>query len=95
MPKHQTSIKQKYPTFKAKVRDLLSGIASERSIVVKLDDQKVIAEYDPEKHLVKYTVEEPLSIGVHSVSVWATDNSRNETYVEHIFNVMSYFNCII
>jgi len=82
------STQQKHPTLKASVIDRLSGIASERAIVMKLDDRKVIAEYDPERHAISYEVEEGLAVGRHTMSVWAIDNSKNEKLVSFGFHVI-------
>jgi len=77
----------KMPAFLATVYDKLSGIASERSIVMKLDKQELIAEYDPEARTIKYLPDSPLSSGEHTLSVWAIDNSKNVVSVSHKFMI--------
>ena len=88
-PKQRARITRRYPTLRAMVRDKLSGFNDERSIVMKLDGRKVIAEYDPEKRLIKYRVDEALGVGEHTVTVTAVDNCGNKNSVTQIFTVVS------
>lgn len=87
-PANGTVSSNRQPTLRARVFDLLSGIASERSIVMKLDQVPVIAEYDPENQTITYTPETPLASGEHTLSVWATDNCNNTTLVKVRFNIV-------
>ncbi|MBC8180558.1 M23 family metallopeptidase [candidate division KSB1 bacterium] len=77
-PHKNEKLTDNMPQFEIKVFDKLSGIASERSITMKLDGQKVIAEYDPEVKSIKYKCEQPLLPGRHQFSVSAVDNCLNE-----------------
>jgi hypothetical protein len=77
------------PGLLAVVYDDLSGIEDERSIVMKLDGQIVIAEYDPEARTIKYIPEAPLSPGEYTISVWAKDNSNNEIFVSNKFTIIN------
>jgi len=74
-------------TVKARVRDRLSGIPNERFIVITLDGEKTISEYDPERYSVTYKPEEPLQPGEHFVEVWAKDNCGNESSERIIFTI--------
>ena len=76
------------PLLLASVNDELSGIANERSIVMRLDGEKVIAEFDPDAKIIKYEPDEPLLPGEHTLSVWAIDNSSNEVLVSQTFYVL-------
>lgn len=87
-PRANSQLQNSRPTILAVVYDQLSGIANERSIIMKLDGKKVIAEYDPDEKTVKYQPDEPLLPGEHTVSVWATDNSKNERIVSHTFYIV-------
>jgi len=87
-PANGSYIKSRYPTLKAWTKDRLSRIANERSIVMKLDGKKVIAEFDPEDRTTTYKVEEPLAPGKHEVTVWAIDNSGNKSFLRHTFTVV-------
>jgi len=78
-PAQGQQLTNKQPTFTAVAYDELSGIADERSIIMKLDGDVAIAEFDPETKTLTYKPDEPLAPGNHSVSVRAIDNSKNET----------------
>jgi len=87
-PKNNAQLTNKRPTLLAVVYDELSGIANERSIVMRLDGDKVIAEYDPDAKTIKYKPDNPLLSGEHTVSVGATDNSKNERVVIRKFYIV-------
>lgn len=87
-PTNGAAVNNRQPTLTATVFDQLSGIASERSIVMKLDQIPVIAEYDPEDKKITYTPDAPLPPGEHTLSVWVTDNCNNITQVKHRFTIL-------
>jgi hypothetical protein len=78
-PASGQQLTNKRPTFTAVAFDELSGIADERSIIMKIDDEIAIAEFDPETKTLTYQPDEPLAPGSHSLSVRAIDNSKNES----------------
>lgn len=84
-PLDNSIIRDNSPRLLAIVYDELSGIENERSIVMKLDGQTVIAEYDPEAKTIKFIPDEPISPGEHFVTVWASDNCNNEISVSSKF----------
>ncbi len=86
-PKQNGQYQNRSPLIRAHVRDRLSGISNERSIIIRLDGEKVISEYDPEKRIVKYKPEQPLTAGWHRATVWARDNIGNVALVERRFYV--------
>jgi hypothetical protein len=88
-PQNNSVIRDDMPGLLAVVYDDLSGIEDERSIVMKLDGQIVIAEYDPEARTIKYIPEAPLSPDEHTISVWAKDNSNNEIFVSNKFTIIN------
>jgi hypothetical protein len=88
-PQNNSIIRDDSPRLLASVYDELSGIENERSIIMKLDGQTVIAEYDPESRTIKYVPEVPLSQSEHTISVWAKDNSNNEIFVSHKFTIIN------
>jgi hypothetical protein len=87
-PGNNAQLTDKKPTLLAAVYDELSGIANELSIVMKLDDRKVIAEFDPDARTIKFEPDDPLSPGQHTISVWAIDNSKNEASVSQKFYIL-------
>lgn len=78
-PAPYTTIRDDTPKISFYVRDRLSGIASEEEIEIRLDGEKVIAEYDPERYNIFYQVKEPLTRGAHQVSIRVRDRSHNVT----------------
>ncbi len=73
------------PQLRAVFEDEWSGIAGEQNRVLKLDGEKVIAEYDPEKLLLFYNPDTSLSPGKHSVEIHVTDRCNNTTKRSHTF----------
>ena len=88
-PQNRAIIRENTPKLLAVVYDTLSGIADERSIIMKLDGRIVIAEYDPEARTIKYVPDDPLSPGEHTISVSASDNCKNEVSVSHKFTIIN------
>jgi len=87
-PRDSSHIRLRKPTIKIAIKDELSGIGGEEDIILKLDGQKLIAEYDPEKGVVFHEVEVPLSLGQHRIWAWAKDRSNNITQKTFIFWVV-------
>ena len=54
---------------------------------MKLDGNKIIAEYEPERKIIKYECDTALSIGSHKISVAAFDNCNNNSKVVHSFSI--------
>lgn len=65
------------PTLRCVFEDKLSGIGSESSRILKLNGEKVIAEYDPEAMAIFYTPEEVLPKGQHTVEIFLKDRCGN------------------
>lgn len=78
-PAKNARLSSRTPRLSATVRDELSGIASENDIEFRLDGQRLIAEYDPERKRIFYQVEEPLAPGRHEMMVMAIDKLKNVT----------------
>jgi len=73
------------PQLRAVFKDERAGIAGESNRVLKLDGKKVIAEYDPEKLLLFYKPDNPLSPGKHRVEIHVTDRCNNTASRTHTF----------
>jgi hypothetical protein len=82
-------IKTKRPQIKARVEDDLSGIGSDEDIIVEIDGEWMIPEYDVEKHILSTQPVSPLSPGRHLLTIWVKDRAGNETRVEREFFVRS------
>jgi hypothetical protein len=87
-PAKSSTLKDTMPQFEIKIFDELSGIANERSITMKLDGKKVIAEFDPEIKSVMYKCDQPLIPGRHQFTVTAIDNCSNESKVIRYFYIL-------
>ncbi len=86
-PGHGHYLQNNTPTFKAVFRDDLSGISGESNMVMWLDGEHLISEYDPEKRTLQYRVRKPLSSGPHRLLLLLRDRSGNETRLTHAFSV--------
>ncbi|NIV92439.1 hypothetical protein GWN42_06450 [candidate division KSB1 bacterium] len=84
-PRYKARLRNNRPFISVNVRDRLSGIASERDIVIRLNGRKLIAEYDPERNRIFYQVKEPLPQGRHELTVWAQDRSKNDAFKPSVF----------
>ncbi len=78
-PGYDTRISSRTPLISVSIRDKLSGIGNETNIVLRLDERKLIAEYDPERDRVFYQIKEPLPPGRHVITVWTQDRAKNES----------------
>jgi hypothetical protein len=75
------------PLISVGVNDSLSGFDSEESIELRLDGQKLIAEYDPERDVVQYQPKRDLAPGVHKLTARAEDRCGNVARREVEFTV--------
>ena len=69
-PANGTSVSTRQPKVVANVKDVSSGIWREEDIVMKVDGQALIVEYDPEEDLIFATPRKPLSSGVHKLEMF-------------------------
>jgi hypothetical protein len=75
------------PVLRAVFKDNLSGIGGEANMEMKLNGEKVIAEYDPEKLTLFHKVRSPLTKGRHEVAIRVQDRSGNVSSRRHIFTI--------
>ncbi len=59
------------------IDDTLSGIGDDEDIIIKVDGQWLIPEYDPEAHKCIAKPLEPLSVGRHHLGIRVTDRAGN------------------
>jgi len=81
-------IRVKKPRITAVVKDDLSGIGSDEDLVVEIDGEWMIPEYDPEKQLLVTRPISPLTLGKHLLTFWVKDRAGNETEVKREFFVV-------
>ncbi|MFQ5771880.1 MAG: hypothetical protein ACE5HX_15200, partial [bacterium] len=84
-PGYQAHLKTNKPRISARIRDRLSGINSENDIVIRLNGERLIAEYDPERNRIFYQFNKPLPKGRYEVTVWVQDRSKNNAFRKSIF----------
>lgn len=75
------------PLISVGANDSTSGFESEESIELRLDGQKLIAEYDPERDVVQYRPKRDLAPGVHKLTARAEDRCGNVARQEVEFTV--------
>ena len=73
------------PVLRFTFKDELSGIQGEDDMSLKLDGVKLIAEYDPERHLLFNALRTPLSKGKHVLEGRVNDRCGNVAVRAHIF----------
>ncbi len=67
------------PSVNFVIEDTLSGIGDDRDIVIELDGQWLIPEYEPETGRVRSGPLEPLEPGKHHLGIQVTDRAGNKT----------------
>ena len=74
--------------FKINIDDQLSGFEPvPNSFELQLNGEKIIYAFQPKLKSLSYTLEEPLSIGNHLLSIKATDQAGNTLEKEIKFEV--------
>lgn len=73
------TIQNRRPAINFMVKDTLSGIGDDRNIIVELDGEWLIPEYDPESGMVQSRPLTPLAPGKHHLGIQVTDRAGNLT----------------
>jgi hypothetical protein len=81
-------IKGRRPRITAVVKDNLSGIGSDQDILIEIDGEWMIPEYDPEKKFLFTRPVLPLTLGKHLLTISVKDRAGNETKVKREFFVI-------
>ncbi|MGB2981805.1 MAG: M23 family metallopeptidase [Candidatus Zixiibacteriota bacterium] len=81
-------IRVKMPRITAVVKDDLSGIGSDEDMLVEIDGEWLIPEYDPEKQILVTRPISPLALGKHLLTIGVKDRAGNETEVKREFFVV-------
>jgi len=81
-------IKGRKPKITAIVKDDLSGIGNDQDILIEIDGEWMIPEYDPEKKILSTRPISPLTLGKHLLTIWVKDRAGNETKTEREFFVV-------
>jgi len=85
-PADGSTVRTLRPRLQAKVTDVGAGFESE-DLQIHLDGSRRIAEWDPEREILTYTLREPLRPGSHTMIVYAVDRAGNSVKSESHFYV--------
>jgi hypothetical protein len=85
LPNPDTHIRDRTPRIAVGFEDAQSGVYGEDSYVVRLDDVRLIMEYDPAYDVVFHPIEDPLTEGKHILDIMIKDQSGNITERQSIF----------
>jgi hypothetical protein len=86
-PSSGTVVRERRPRLSAAIADRGSGIGDEEKIVLELDGQRRISEYDPDAGTVAYQVRHDLRPGKHVLVVRVGDQAGNQTTARAEFTV--------
>ena len=81
-------VKVRRPRITAVIKDDLSGIGSDQDILIEIDGEWMIPEYDPEKRVLFTRPVLPLTLGKHLLTIWVKDRAGNETKIERQFSII-------
>jgi hypothetical protein len=87
-PEENTRTRQKQPVLSAKLRDMGSGIGREEDVLLRLDGQKLISQYDPPVETVQARPRRPLALGEHLLEVVVRDRAGNESRAQSRFTII-------
>lgn len=83
----KTSTADANPHIKITLRDDQSGIVREEDIVINLNQEKLIFEYDPEGHKAIGFLGHPLNKGLHVIEASVQDAAGNRTAIQQEFKI--------
>lgn len=78
-PPNNVRLRNNTPLISVNIQDRFSGINSENDLEIRLDGERLIAEYDPERDRLSHKVKRPLTKGQHEIVVLAVDRCKNVT----------------
>jgi hypothetical protein len=87
-PRDGRKFKQRRPKIEAVLKDDLSGVASDLDILVTVDGEWMIPEYDPETGLLTTRPRSPLSFGKHELLISVKDRAGNREEARRNFFVI-------
>jgi hypothetical protein len=87
-PHNGRRFRQTRPKIKAVVKDDLSGVASDLDILITIDGNWMIPEYDPETGLLTTRPLSPLPPGKHELLISVKDRAGNREEVRRNFFVL-------
>jgi len=69
------------------VKDEMSGIKDDTSIILTLDKRQLFAEYNGPKDKIRYKLSKPLKEGEHTIMITVTDRANNTTSKTSMFTI--------
>ena len=69
------------------VKDEMSGIKDDASIILTLDDRQYFAEYNAPKDKIRYKLAKPLKEGEHTIIITVTDQANNTMSKSSMFTI--------
>ncbi|KPL03332.1 MAG: hypothetical protein AMJ73_07470, partial [candidate division Zixibacteria bacterium SM1_73] len=87
-PYNGKKFEQRKPEIKAIVKDDLSGIGSDLDILITIDGEWMIPEYDPETNVLTTRPTYPLSYGKHELLISVKDGVGNISEAKRYFFVV-------
>jgi hypothetical protein len=73
----KADLRRRTPDITVRFSDRLSGIRDEGEYEIRLDGERLLVEYDPERARASHRVEAPLAAGRHSLDIRLEDRSGN------------------
>ncbi|MFO7767943.1 MAG: hypothetical protein R6W82_03165, partial [bacterium] len=86
-PRDGSTVRSRRPLIEFEVNDEASGFSSDTRFTLRLDGSRVIAEYDPQRSMLRFTPREDLDPGDHWITVEAVDEAGNRGRLETRFRV--------
>jgi hypothetical protein len=86
-PSNQAIIRNNYPEIQCTVSDDISGIESDEQVLMELDGEWLIPEYDPETEILKTTPRRKLNDGRHELKITVADKVGNIRTIVSEFTV--------
>ena len=86
-PAPDVHIKDSTPKIAVGFDDVLSGISREENYVIRLDNIRLIVEYDPINDMGFHRVEEPLQPGRHVLDIMIKDRAGNTAKRRTVFYI--------
>lgn len=86
-PRDGATVRSRRPLIEFAVEDEASGFSRDDQFTFFLDGERLVAEYDPQRDLLRFKPREALGAGEHLLTLEAVDNAGNRRSLETRFRV--------
>lgn len=86
-PAKSERVRDRQPLIRFMLSDDLAGIGSDADVVMTIDDQWTVVEYNPETLQAKAQPRAPLSPGDHRLALSVKDRAGNETKIQRTLTI--------